>query len=386
MSLAPEQRARRLIDAQLAAAGWILQDRDEINLGAELGVAVREYPMSAGPCDYLLFIDRRACGVVEAKPEGNTLSGFSDQASGYQHQLPTHLTNWGDPLRFDYEASGTEILFSDRADPEQRSRYVFAFHKPETLLEWLKEGTSLRARLNQLPPLVKEGLRDCQIEAITELESSLAQAKPRSLVQMTMGAGKTFTAATLSYRLLAHAGAHPLRRGEACGIVDTGLEGQCRQCPNTGHRHQMAANMVGACDRQQLAMQRRDLLTQAIPRPEHRLAQRFEDGVAGGAFANASGKARGRGYPHLQAIPAQQPGHVKPRTTRYSAGQAARTGALPLTSCDRLVGRIGACDSDCPGSVCYAQLSVEVLEMELHGIFRDLKVAGYFLVAQAFEQ
>ncbi len=146
--------------------------------------------------------------MVEAKPEGKTLSGAAEQASGYQHQLPSHLANWGDPLRFDYEASGSEILFSDRADPEQRSRYVFGFHKPETLLEWLKEGPSLRARLNHLPLLVKDGLRDCQIEAITELEKSLAQAKPRALVQMTMGAGKTFTAATLAYRLLAHANAH----------------------------------------------------------------------------------------------------------------------------------------------------------------------------------
>lgn len=208
MTAAPEQRARAQIDAQLVTAGWVIQDRDEMNLGAALGVGVREYPMATGPCDYLLFVDRRACGVIEAKPDGETLSGFSDQASGYQHQLPNHLANWGDPLRFDYEASGTEILFSDRADPEQRSRYVFGFHKPETLLEWLKEGPSLRARLNHLPPLIKEGLRDCQIEAITELEKSLAQAKPRALVQMTMGAGKTFTAATLAYRLLAHANAH----------------------------------------------------------------------------------------------------------------------------------------------------------------------------------
>ena len=208
MTATPEQRARALIDAQLATAGWVIQDRDEMNLGAGLGVAVREYQLATGPCDYLLFVDRRACGVVEAKPEGKTLSGAAEQASGYQHQLPSHLANWGDPLRFDYEASGSEILFSDRADPEQRSRYVFGFHKPETLREWLKEGPSLRARLNHLPPLVKDGLRDCQIEAITELEKSLAQAKPRALVQMTMGAGKTFTAATLAYRLLAHANSH----------------------------------------------------------------------------------------------------------------------------------------------------------------------------------
>lgn len=203
----PEQKARVLIDAQLQAAGWIVQDRDEINLGAGLGVAVREYPLSAGPCDYLLIVDRKACGVVEAKPEGVTLSGVADQATNYQHQLPGHLANWGDPLRFDYEASGSEILFSDRADPEQRSRYVFGFHRPETLLQWLKDATSLRGRLVHMPPLVKAGLHDCQVEAVEALEASLAQGKPRSLIQMTMGAGKTFTAATLAYRLLAHADA-----------------------------------------------------------------------------------------------------------------------------------------------------------------------------------
>jgi type I restriction enzyme R subunit len=77
----PEQRARQLIDAQLEGAGGVIQDRDEMNLGAGLGVAVREYPLAAGPCDYLLFADRKACGVVEAKPEGMTLSGVAEQAA-----------------------------------------------------------------------------------------------------------------------------------------------------------------------------------------------------------------------------------------------------------------------------------------------------------------
>ena len=203
----PEQKARAKIDVQLAAAGWVVQDREDMNLGAALGVAVREYPLHGGLCDYLLFVDRRACGVIEAKPEGTTLSGVAEQASGYQAQLPGHLAHWGDPLRFDYEASAAELLFSDRADPEQRSRRLFAFHRPETLLAWLREGSSLRRRLTTMPPLVTEGLRDCQVEAITGLEGSLARGQPRALVQMTMGAGKTFTAATLSYRLLAHAGA-----------------------------------------------------------------------------------------------------------------------------------------------------------------------------------
>ncbi|MEI6640391.1 MAG: DEAD/DEAH box helicase family protein [Novosphingobium sp.] len=203
----PEQKARELIDAQLCAAGWVIQDREDMSLGAGLGVAVREYPLATGPADYLLFVDRKACGVVEAKPEGVTLSGVADQASRYQHQLPAHLSAWGDPLRFDYEASASEILFSDRVDTAQRSRYLFAFHRPKTLHEWLKAGSSLRTRLASLPPLITEGLRDCQVEAITALEQSLAEGKPRALVQMTMGAGKTFTAATQAYRLLAHGGA-----------------------------------------------------------------------------------------------------------------------------------------------------------------------------------
>ena len=207
MGAAPEARARELIDAQLAAAGWLVQDRDAFNRTAGLGVAVREFPLPTGPCDYLLFVDGKACGVIEAKPEGVTLSGVADQAGGYQSGLPASLARWGDPLRFDYEASGAETLFSDRVDPQQRSRRVFAFHRPETLHGWLKDASSLRARLATPPPLVPDGLRACQVEAIDGIEHSLASDRPRALVQMATGAGKTFTAATLSYRLLAHADA-----------------------------------------------------------------------------------------------------------------------------------------------------------------------------------
>lgn len=199
----PEAKARAIIDQQLAAAGWLVQDRYQMDRRAGLGVAVREYPLAAGPTDYLLLVDGKACGVVEAKKEGFTLSGVADQAIGYNADVPAELKSWGTPLRFDYEASGAETLFSDRLDPDQRSRQVFAFHRPETLLAWLKAESSIRARLAGMPPLVTAGLRDCQIEAIEGIEHSLAQGQPRSLVQMATGAGKTFTAATLCYRLLA---------------------------------------------------------------------------------------------------------------------------------------------------------------------------------------
>lgn len=204
---APEALARRVIDAQLEAASWVVQDRAEMNRTAALGVAVREYPLATGPCDYLLLVDGKACGVIEAKPAGTTLSGVAEQARGYQPQPGQALARWSDPLRFDYQASGTEILFSDRVDPLHRSRRMFAFHRPDTLLQWLKSGSSLRARLTKMPPLVTDGLRDCQVEAIEGLEASLGSDRPRAFVRMATGAGKTFTAATLAYRLLAHADA-----------------------------------------------------------------------------------------------------------------------------------------------------------------------------------
>ncbi|SEL95798.1 type I restriction enzyme, R subunit [Sphingomonas palmae] len=204
----PEAKARDLIDQQLTAAGWVIQDRAEMDRRASLGVAVREYPFASGPADYLLLVDGKACGIVEAKKEGFTLSGVADQAVGYGAGAPPTLATWGTPLRFDYEASGSEILFSDRVDPDQRSRPLFSFHKPDTLHAWLKDGSSIRARLFELPPLDPAGLRECQIEAIEGIEHSLRSGQARSLVQMATGAGKTFTAATLCYRLLAHAGAH----------------------------------------------------------------------------------------------------------------------------------------------------------------------------------
>jgi len=98
-------------------------------------------------------------------------------------------------------------LFRDTRDAEPRSRNIFAFHKPETLAKWLTEADTLRARLRKLPPLITTGMRDCQIEAVTCLEQSLAQDKPRALIQMATGAGKTYTACAFTYRLIKHANA-----------------------------------------------------------------------------------------------------------------------------------------------------------------------------------
>jgi type I restriction enzyme R subunit len=207
MPLTPEQLARERIDELLVAAGWVIQDCSAFNRNAAEGVAVREFVLPTGPCDYLLFVGGKAAGVIEAKKAGVTLSGVAEQAARYMAQLPEHLARWGDNLRFDYESTGDETYFRDAHDPKPRSRRVFAFHQPQTLHRWLKEADTLRGRLQNLPPLDETGLRDCQIDAIKGLEASLAQDHPRSLIQMATGAGKTFTACTFSWRLLKHANA-----------------------------------------------------------------------------------------------------------------------------------------------------------------------------------
>tara|TARA_R110002072_G_scaffold182916_2_gene339162 strand:+ start:734 stop:3475 length:2742 start_codon:yes stop_codon:yes gene_type:complete len=206
--MTPEERAREQIDKLLESAGWVIQDRADLNPAAGLGVAVREFPIpGVGEADYLLYVDGKAAGAIEAKPAGKTLSGVSDQSENYMTALPDWLPSWGPELVFGYESSGTETLFRDGRDPDPRSRRIFAFQRPETLRRYLLEGDTLRGRLQGLPDLLTTGLRDCQVDAIHGLEHSFSAAKPRSLIQMATGAGKTFTACTFSWRLLKHAGA-----------------------------------------------------------------------------------------------------------------------------------------------------------------------------------
>ena len=203
----PEEQARILIDAQLEAAGWTIQFYKDANLFAADGVVLREVPTAEGPCDYMLFWKRKAVGIVEAKPEGVSLVGVSEQTDKYASGLPPQLKKIADPLPFGYEANGHEVQFRDRRDPDSRSRSVFSFHRPETLGAWAAESETLRSRLRHFPPLARTGLRDAQYEAISNLEQSFADARPRALIQMTMGSGKSFTAVASTYRLLKDAGA-----------------------------------------------------------------------------------------------------------------------------------------------------------------------------------
>lgn len=198
----PEQIARDHIDKQLIACGWLIQGIKQINLKAGIGVAVKEYLTDVGPADYVLFVDGKPCGVIEAKreEEGHRMSVHESQVEEYANAKLKHLKN--EPLPFVYISTGEITRFTDFTDPKPRAREVFCFHKPETLRDWLKTDKSLRSRLFDLPELQKDGLRECQISAITQLETSFRENRPRALIQMATGSGKTFTAITAIYRLL----------------------------------------------------------------------------------------------------------------------------------------------------------------------------------------
>ena len=211
MAELPEQRARQRIDEMLTACGWVVQDYKAFNPSVARGIALREVPLTSGRCDYLLLVDRKPVGVVEAKKEGTMLSTVAEQSAHYGEHLPDFLQAiTHGKLPFYYESTGIETFFRDERDPHPRSRRVFSFHRPETLADWAGQPDTLRKRLRDMPsahPLATQGMRDCQIEAITKLEQSFANNQQRSLIQMATGAGKTYTACAFTYRLIKHAGA-----------------------------------------------------------------------------------------------------------------------------------------------------------------------------------
>ena len=207
--MTPEAKAREHIDRQLSHAGWVVQDLSQLNLGAAAGVAVREYPTDTGPADYVLFVDRAAVGVIEAKraDAGQNLTVAETQTERYA----SSRVKWrkdATPLPFLFEATGHITHFTDTRDPFPRAREIFHFFQPATQAVWLAQPNSLRQRLKaQMPTLPERNLRQCQVSAVTGLEASLAANKPRALVHMATGAGKTFTAITSVYRLLKFGGA-----------------------------------------------------------------------------------------------------------------------------------------------------------------------------------
>jgi len=210
-NLEPEDKARHeLINPALKVAGWIIQPFKSADVFVSKGVAVEYFPMGwgVGEADYVLFIEGEAVGIVEAKKEGETLVGKEPQSNRYAKGFPKDFRCVELPLPFVYESSGSETRFTNLWDPRPRSREVFHFNTPEELESWVKTGKeTLRKKMTEIPPLDNPTLWDVQKRAIENLEESLGGAKPRALIQMATGSGKTFTAVNISYRLIKYCNA-----------------------------------------------------------------------------------------------------------------------------------------------------------------------------------
>lgn len=242
--MTPETKARITIDENLKLAGYVVQDLKDMNLSISRGVAVREYPTDIGPVDYVLFVDGNAVGVVEAKRTemGQDMTSVETQSGGYANAKLKWVKN--EPLRFVYETTDVVTYFTDLKDEKYRSRKIFNFHRPEQLARWIKEDkdgfSTLRNRLKNYPELNKTGYRDCQIVAIENLEKSFGENRPRALIQMATGAGKTFTAVSFVYRLLKYAKAKRI-----LFLVDTKNLGKQAESEFIGYKPNDDARLFG---------------------------------------------------------------------------------------------------------------------------------------------
>lgn len=201
--MTPEQNARAFIDKKLEQSGWMIQDIKTLNPTASLGIAVREFPTDTGPVDYALFVNGIPVGVIEAKKNtaGENITATEVQSARYANST----FKWVKAeyfIRFAYEATDKLIRFTDYKDIKFRSRTVFSFHRPETLEALLASSDTIRNNMKHFPPLDETGFRKCQVNAICNLDNSFSDNRPKALVQMATGAGKTFTAITAAYRLL----------------------------------------------------------------------------------------------------------------------------------------------------------------------------------------
>lgn len=179
-----------------------MQNSKRKNIAGRLGVPIKEYPTDAGPADYFLFVNKKPVGVIEAKrpEEGVRLTVNEEQSNEYATAKLKYLNT--DTLSYVYGSTGEVTRFTDYRNPKPRSRPVFTFHRPETFEVWLRQAKTLRASVYDIPALQPTGIRDCQVTAITNLEKSFRENRPKALVQMATGSGKTFTAITSIYRLL----------------------------------------------------------------------------------------------------------------------------------------------------------------------------------------
>lgn len=205
--MTPEEKARQKIDQWFADAGWEVINRDEYE-PTSTAVAIREGLLKDNlEADYFLFINGKAVGVLEAKREETDAfsSVVCEQAALYAKSVPNIYQTYQKPLPFIFTSNGKELYFCDFREQDHYFKQIMTIPTPHELVKKL----GINDYFAGLPTLRKKGLRDCQYEAITELEKSFRSGQKRALMVLATGAGKTYTACLAAYRMLSYT---PTRR------------------------------------------------------------------------------------------------------------------------------------------------------------------------------
>lgn len=205
--MTPEEKARVKIDRLFADAGWKVINRDEYEPTMN-AVAIREGLLKGNlEADYFLLLGGKACGVLEAKREDVDISSIlvSEQVTTYAKSVPNYYQAWLKPLPLLYKSNGKVVDFQDYRICNDSWDEINRIHTPKEVASMLGIDDPFAG----LPALSPKGLRDCQFEAITELEKSFRTGLKRALMVLATGAGKTYTACLAAYRMLAFT---PMRR------------------------------------------------------------------------------------------------------------------------------------------------------------------------------
>ena len=200
--MTPEEKARIKIDQWFADAGWKVVDREDYEPTCT-AVAIREGLLKGNlEADYFLFINGKAVGVLEAKRED--IDAFSnkvcEQAALYARNVPNIYQTYQKPLPFIFTSNGKDLYFCDFREQDSYFKQIMSIPTPHELVKKL----GIEDTFAGLPTLKKKGLRDCQYEAVTELEKSFRNGQNRALMVLATGAGKTYTACLAAYRMLSY--------------------------------------------------------------------------------------------------------------------------------------------------------------------------------------
>lgn len=208
--MTPENKARKQIDKLFEEAGWQIVSREDYapNISA---VAIEEGLLKHNKrADYFLFLNGKAVGVLEAKREDlkEDLSCACEQAELYAKGVPLKYQAYQRPLPIIYLSNGKQVLFKDFRDPNSKLIELNRIHTPKEIVKLLGIKDEYAA-LPMLTEREKKALRECQYEAITELEKSFKSGHKRALMVLATGAGKTYTACMAAYRMLSYT---PMKR------------------------------------------------------------------------------------------------------------------------------------------------------------------------------